>query len=215
MIEPKPLILIEGPVGAGKSTAANAVAEELGLSCLFGSNILRLLGWHALQGTPATGLHAKLLQYGPDVMMSPLTAPQLRTEQVGLIAGQLANDPVIYHGMIDLARQAYASCPRGLIAEGRGLATEIFPSMAALSIYMTATLAARAARVSQRLPNQSPQAVSATIDSRDQADMRKTFFRLAIAPDAVMLDTTNLSAQETQQRIITLARQRYLSLQQP
>lgn len=210
MLKPKPLIAIDGVAGAGKTTATASVAAELGLTQVFGSSVLRLMAYEHIQHGDMARTRLAASQYDPSVLFTAATQPHLRSEVVAKVAGALADDAHIYPQILRLYRQAYLDLPataRGLIAEGRGMTNEVFeqhPFDAGVKIYMTADLPVRLARMNS--------ADAADVMKRDASDMQRAFFKLAVAPTAVVLDTTQLDATQTHERLRTLTLARYPQL---
>lgn len=218
MSERKPLIVIDGVAGAGKSTVTTSLARELQLEQLYCSNIFRILAHQHSQHGDLERTRSDAAKLEASVMFARLTAPALRREEVAEIAGQLATDPVIHQLSLDLARHAYTSLPassRGLIAEGRGLGNEVFADgefEAGLKIFMTADLDVRIGRRKSLATPSLQEAGRRAIEARDQNDMQRQFFRLAAAPDAVVIDTTPFTARQTHEALQKLVLGRYPQL---
>ena len=157
------IITIDGPSGAGKGTVSRGLANKLGFHYLDSGALYRLLGLAAqrhrvgLDSDNALSMLAahmdigfktlddgslKILLEGEDV------SQELRTENTGALASQVAAHPEVRTALFDRQRQ-FAKAP-GLIADGRDMGTVVFPE-APLKIYLTASAEERAPAPLQRV----------------------------------------------------------------
>ena len=131
---------------------------------------------------------------------------EIRTEQCGFAASQLAKWPRVRTALLDFQRAFHQ--PPGLVADGRDMGTVVFPE-AFLKIFLEASVAARANRRYKQL---KIQAINATLDAvlhdlkkRDEVDRGRIASPLKPAIDAKIIDTTDLSVDEVVRRILYYA----------
>ncbi len=221
-----PVITIDGPSGSGKGTIARAVARGLGFHLLDSGALYRLLALHVLQRQRAVqdysdteleqlaGSMPAEFRANPqgdiDILLdNQLVNDQLRSEQVGEMASQLAAMPAVRSGL--LQRQRDFRQPPGLIADGRDMGTVVFPD-AVLKIYLDASPEARAHRRRKQLiekgENVSIAILLQDLRRRDQRDRDRKHAPLMPAPDAVEIDSTELDIDVVVTMVMQLARQR-------
>jgi cytidylate kinase len=203
----RPVIAIDGPAGAGKSTIARAVAERLGFVYLDSGALYRGVAWGLgeaagdqadleqrlggleLAGRPGAGGFMVFVR-GRDVTGA------LRAPAIGEAASALAVDPLVRRYVGERLRRIAAT--HACVAEGRDMGTVVFPD-AALKIFLTASLAERARRRCAQLAAQGqtadPDAVRAAIAARDARDSTRAASPLRAAADAVRIDNTRLSPE--------------------
>ena len=202
-----PVIAIDGPAASGKGTIAAAVAHALGFHYLDSGSLYRLVALTALRtGTDfdedeplanfaahldVAFLAGKILLDGDDV------TADIRSEPVSVGASQVAVHGAVRDALI--ARQRAFRRPPGLVADGRDMGTVVFPD-ATLKVFLTASADERARRRYKQL---IAKGISVNIDGllrdireRDIRDTTRAAAPLRAAPDAVTLDTTNLSIAE-------------------
>jgi cytidylate kinase len=214
-----PVIAIDGPAASGKGTIAYNVATDLGYHYLDSGALYRVVALRALEHGAALDDVAALARLAGDVDVTFRgaravlgrrdVADELRGEQVSATASRIAVHPQVRGAL--LARQrAFRTAP-GLVAEGRDMGTVVFPD-AGLKVFLTASAEARAERRYKQLIEKG---IPATIDGllrdireRDLRDSTRAAAPLVPAPDAVSLDTTNLSIAEVTQAVLTLHRKR-------
>ena len=222
----KPIIAIDGPAGAGKSTVARQVAHNLGLLYLDTGAMYRALTWFVLnQGVDPTDeasvekllpqCHIKLI---PDTTDNKPQPPIVQvndqhvtdairsaavTAQVSTIAAQAA----VREHLVE-QQQAYGAQLGGVVADGRDIGTKVFPE-AELKIYLTASVEERASRryrdledTGQYLPTLSE--LVAAISERDRKDSTRAVSPLQKAPGAIEIVTDDLTADQVIKKISDL-----------
>jgi cytidylate kinase len=216
------IVAIDGPAGSGKSTVAKAVATRLGMHYLDTGAMYRAVALAAidrevsLEDEEALGHLARSI----DVVFehesaSPLptaviadgadVTAAIRTPRVDAAVSAAARVPAVREAMV--AKQRALADAGDLVAEGRDIGTVVFPD-ARTKIYLTATPEERARRrhaeLHERGESLDEGSVLEAMVARDGADSSRDVGPLAVADDAIQLDTTGLSIDEVVERIATL-----------
>ena len=221
----RPLIAIDGPAGAGKSSVARAVAAQLQLLYLDTGAMYRAITWLALQrGIPLddaeqlTQLAAQTqlrLQSGPSpdeptrIWANGQEITQaIRSPEVTRWVSQVAAVPGVRQELVK--QQRLLGRDGGAVLEGRDIGTHVFPD-AELKVFLTASLGERAQRRQHQLQAQgqvvSLEELKAQLEQRDRYDSERQIAPLRPAPDAILIDTDHLSQAEVENKIVTLYRQ--------
>ena len=213
-----PVIAIDGPSASGKGTVAQGVARALGFHYLNSGALYRVVTLAALEGGAdlddestlseiALNLRAEFdgdrVTLGGRDVSSVIT-----TEAVSVAASRIAALPGVRKALF--ARQrAFRRAP-GLVADGRDMGSVVFPD-AVLKIFLTASLEARAERRHKQLMEKGMDATMAAllqdIRERDQRDTMRATAPLQQSVDAVLIDTTGISAAEAIAQVLALYRQ--------
>ena len=226
MTSTPPVICVDGPSGAGKGTLSQRLAAELGWHLLDSGALYRVVGFAcrqqavALEDSEAVAGVARTL----DVTFRPTetgvtvwlrgedVTTGIRTEEGGRDASTVAALPAVRNAL--LLRQQELARPPGLIADGRDMGTVVFPD-APLKIFLTASAEARAERRFHQLQGMGESVSLARlltdIQERDARDQSRTVSPLVPAEDAIIIDSTALSADEVLQTARDLAAARALS----
>lgn len=211
------VIAVDGPAASGKGTIAAGVARALGFHYLDSGSLYRLVALKALRtGTGLDGEPALArLAAGLDVQFDggKLTldgadaTAAIRQEDVSAGASRVAVHGEVRRALIE--RQRAFRRPPGLVADGRDMGTVVFPD-ARLKAFVTASAEERARRRHKQL---IAKGISITMEGllrdireRDARDTGRAAAPLTPAPDAVLLDTTNLTIDEAIARVLTLYR---------
>ena len=207
------LVAIDGPAGAGKSTVARALAHELGFSYLDSGALYRSVALRALQEPDADParlaaemrieLYDRSPEHEPAVLLDGRdVSAEIRTPEVTAAASRVAADPAVRAALLEKQR---ALLGRGdWVAEGRDIGTVVAPN-AELKVFLTADERERARRRALE-QHEDPQAVLAQLAARDERDRSRPHAPLKIAPDAVEIDTSALTAAEVVARVADLVR---------
>jgi cytidylate kinase len=199
------VVAIDGPAGAGKSTVARAVADELGFTYLDTGAMYRAVALAALRRGAEPALVAPLvrLDVGPRVCLDGEDVTEaIRTPSVSEAASRAAADPVVRRALVEQQRRLLGS--GDWVAEGRDIGTVVAPS-AEVKVFLTADPSERARRRAAEL-GLEVEAVLADHAERDARDSTRDTSPLQAAADAVLLDTTRLSQEEVVARVVALAR---------
>ncbi|WP_180014275.1 (d)CMP kinase [Acinetobacter sp. YH16031] len=208
------IITIDGPSGSGKGTLAAKLAAHYQFHLLDSGALYRLLGLSLHHYNLLDELDTKLaecvqiatnldIQFvstesGVQVWLNGEDVSQtIRTERVGEYASKVAAIPELRTALV--ARQhAFAQAP-GLVADGRDMATSIFPDAQA-KIYLTASAESRAQRRVKQLQGMGLDVkindILANIEARDKRDMERTVAPLKPAADAYIIDSSDLNIDE-------------------
>jgi 3-phosphoshikimate 1-carboxyvinyltransferase len=199
-----PVIAIDGPAASGKGTIAAGVADALRFHYLDSGSLYRLVALRAIEQGLAAGDEPALAREAGAlpvrfeerriVLDGADVTDRIREEDVSAMASAVAVHPAVRAALLD--RQRAFREPPGLVAEGRDMGSVVFPD-ASLKVFLTASAEERARRRHKQLIEKG---ISVTIDSllrdireRDARDSARAVAPLRAAPDAVPLDTTDLS----------------------
>ena len=222
----QPIIAIDGPAGAGKSTVTRKVAHKLGLLYLDTGAMYRAVTWLVMQSGIAIdnekgisalveGVKIDLIpplgaNLPPCVYINGQEVTQvIRTPEVTALVSKIAAIASVRHQLVK-QQQRYGE-QGGIIAEGRDIGTNVFPD-AELKIFLTASAAERARRRWQDLQNQGRgdinlEQLAQEIHKRDEQDSNRSIAPLKKADDAIEIVTDNLSIEEVTNQIIELYHQ--------
>ena len=214
------VVAIDGPSGAGKSSTSKLVAKRAGWSYLDTGALYRAVTWLSLSQklTSTEDILVALKRFPLRFVASPI-APQIfvgdtevtneiRSKEVTEAVSAISATPEIRSELLLIQRKIIAGVERGIVVEGRDIGTVVAPD-AALKIYLQADLSARAVRRSAE-DNSSPDNVSASLSARDEVDTSRVVSPLAKAMDAVLIDSTDLTLEETVERVWELLKERSL-----
>ncbi|MGK4328097.1 (d)CMP kinase [Lonsdalea quercina] len=218
-----PVITVDGPSGAGKGTLCKALAEALHWNLLDSGAIYRVLALAALHHqvdihseealvplathldvrfVPEDG-QLKVVLEGEDVSL------EIRTEEVGNTASQTAAFPRVREALLRRQR-AFREAP-GLIADGRDMGTVVFPD-AAVKIFLDASAEERAQRRMLQLQAKgfsvNFERLLSEIKERDDRDRNRAVAPLVPAPEALVLDSTEMLLDEVVERALAYVSQK-------
>ncbi|MBG9387639.1 bifunctional 3-phosphoshikimate 1-carboxyvinyltransferase/cytidylate kinase [Caenimonas aquaedulcis] len=210
-----PVICVDGPTASGKGTLASQVAHALGYHYLDSGALYRIAAFAAIRaGLSLDAAHehtiAKMAETlpvrfsGGHVFLAELDVTDaIRTEEAGMNASKVSALPSVRTALVAL-QHGFRRLP-GLVADGRDMGTVIFPD-APLKVYLTASAAHRAERRHKQLISKG---ISTTIDSlrqdleaRDARDMNRATAPLKPAGDALLLDNSHQSVEESVAQVL-------------
>jgi cytidylate kinase len=191
------LIAVDGPAASGKGTIARALAQHYGLprmdtGLLYRAVALNLWRWG---GDPSSEFEALRAS---DVLSVDPNDEELRSEPVSRIASSISAYPSVRTALLD-RQQEFAGQPGGAVLDGRDIGTVIAPN-ADVKLFVTALPEIRAQRRVRELLERGMPAhyedVLADIRARDERDSHRSVAPLRQAPDAILLDTSDLTVDE-------------------
>jgi 3-phosphoshikimate 1-carboxyvinyltransferase len=206
--EDVPVITIDGPSASGKGTLAAALAQRLGYHLLDSGALYRATALAALHDGVSTDDTAALTQIAAQldlrfdaeriVLRGEVVNDALRHEQVGALASRVSAVPAVRDALFGL-QLAFRRTP-GLVADGRDMGTVVFTA-ATLKVFLTASAAQRAQRRHKQLISIGIQAkledLLADLEARDERDRSRSVAPLRAAEDALSLDNSTLSIDES------------------
>ena len=209
-----PVITIDGPSASGKGTIAQLVARKLGFHYLDSGALYRLVALKAIQmnsnmqnSDQLAEIARNLNVYFKDEQIfldGKIVTNDIRTEQCGIMASQLAAYPQVRAALTERQR-AFRQLP-GLVTDGRDMGSVIFPD-AILKIYLTASAEVRAQRRHKQLIEKGMSANIANllqdIQKRDERDSNRSIAPLQQEADAKLLDTTSLTISQAQDAVLS------------
>jgi 3-phosphoshikimate 1-carboxyvinyltransferase len=210
-----PVICVDGPTASGKGTLASQVAARLGYHYLDSGALYRIAALAAIRAglaldpahepaiarlaehLPVQFLGGQVLLGGEDVTEA------IRTEEAGMNASRVSSLPAVRTALVAL-QQGFRRLP-GLVADGRDMGTVIFPD-AQLKVYLTASAAQRAERRHKQLISKGIPAtidtLRADLEARDARDSSRPVAPLKPAEDALLLDNSSQSIEESVARVL-------------
>jgi cytidylate kinase len=218
----RPVVAIDGPAGAGKSTVARKVAETLGFVLVDTGALYRTIAWAARRAGVDWGDGEKLGELARSiVLLSELTLetrPQapgrvtlagidvsdaIRSAEIGMGASQVSAHPEVRAALLDLQRQLGKG--GGVVLEGRDIGTVVFPD-AEVKVFLTARPEVRAQRRYDELLAKGEQvSFEVTLDEvrrRDHNDTHRAVAPLVRADDAVEVDSSDKSVEDAVASIV-------------
>ena len=192
------IIAVDGPTASGKGTIAQALAEHFGLPHLDTGLLYRAVGRQVFLdgGDPDNGGDALAGCAFPDEL---LLDPHLRNEETGGLASRVSVHPAVRQALYDRQRR-FATQAGGAVLDGRDIGTVIAPEADA-KLFIIASVEARAQRrfleMRERGVHVTKLEIADDLRRRDERDRNRTVAPLAPAPDAMVIDTSPLSREQS------------------
>jgi cytidylate kinase len=217
-----PIVAIDGPAGAGKSTVARQLARRLGFTIIDTGAIYRSVALAARRarvdweddeglrrlldaGLGITFREDRVLLRGEDV------TDAIRTPEITRGASVVSARPVVRQELLQLQRDLGHASPRGSVLEGRDIGTIVFPD-ADVKFFLTASDEARAQRRHAELVERGVSVPLAEVLAdqrrRDRDDSERTIAPLRPAADAILVDTTGFDLDQVVERCFREASER-------
>ena len=203
------MIAVDGPAASGKGTIARALARHFELphmdtGLLYRAVALNLWRWG---GDPSSEFEA--VRACDDIGIAP-DDPELRSEPVSKIASSISAYASVRAALLE-RQQDFARQPGGAVLDGRDIGTVIAPD-ADIKLFVTASPEVRARRRLEELLSRGMRAhfedVLADIRARDERDSKRKAAPLKQAPDAILLDTSDLDVDQAIAEALRLVEQR-------
>jgi cytidylate kinase len=225
------IVAIDGPSGVGKSTVAKLIAARLGYMYLDSGALYRAVAWKALiTGTDPADSDAMRRLFATTALKVSSTVSggmvvevdgqvlrdELRTPEISRAASQVAALSDVRAWLLpvqqNFARQAGG---RGIVAEGRDMGTRVFPQ-APVKFFLEASPVERARRRHAESVGAGQAADLAEtqreLEARDRRDRTRESAPLAVAPDAVIIDTSRLATEEVVERMLGMIERKAAAL---
>ena len=217
-------IAMDGPVGAGKSSIADAAARALGILHLDTGAMYRALGLTALERGIDLQEEAAVtaLMRAIDVTVAHDTNGQrtlvdgrdvtglIRTPEVSMAASAVGRYAGVRREMVALQQRLAATTP--MLVDGRDICLRVLPD-APVKIYLTASAEARARRRHLEMVEKGDttpfETVLADVIARDKQDMNREVDPLRPTEDAVILDTTEMDFDQSVQAVLRIVKEKY------
>jgi 3-phosphoshikimate 1-carboxyvinyltransferase len=210
-----PVICVDGPTASGKGTLASKVAHALGYHYLDSGALYRITAFAAVQAglsldtahEHAIGRMAETLPVrfvdGHVLLGEQDVTDAIRTEEAGMNASRVSALPAVRTALVAL-QQGFRRLP-GLVADGRDMGTVIFRD-APMKVYLTASAAQRAERRHKQLISKGISttiaSLRADLEARDLRDSSRAVAPLKPAEDALLLDNSSLSVEESVAQVL-------------
>lgn len=208
-----PVVAIDGPSASGKGTVAQLVAQRLGYHYLDSGALYRIVALAAArrgiswQDEAALAAMAQTLnirfEQGEIILDGVIVSNDVRTEEMSRGASEVAVHPAVRRALVAL-QHSFRQAP-GLVADGRDMATVIFPD-AGTKIYLTASAEVRAERRHKQLMEKGIDAnlseILQDLQQRDTRDSQRLVAPLQKSAEAALLETSNLTIEEAVQAVL-------------
>lgn len=214
-------IALDGPSGAGKSTVAKALAAKMGLIYVDTGALYRAIGLYTqrkgVDPKNAAGVTALLpeisleLRYDADgtqqvYLNGEATGNKIRTPEISMYASAVSAIPAVRTFLLDTQRSIAAK--NSVVMDGRDIGTVILPN-ADLKVFLTASDECRAKRrwleLKEKGMETSYESVLDDMRRRDHNDSTRTVAPAVAAPDAILLDSSDLTVEECVAKVEALA----------
>ena len=217
-------VAVDGPSGAGKSTLSKAVAGELGILYVDTGAIYRTIGYYVFEKgidpKDAPAVNAILpeldiqMRYGDDGLQRMYlngqdVTTQIRLPQISMYASAVSAIPEVREFLLEMQRELVRRS--SVIMDGRDIGTVVLPD-ADVKIFLTAEAEVRAQRRAKELAERGTptpfEEVLRDIQQRDYNDSHRAAAPLRQAEDAVLVDTSELTFAESQQKLTEIIKGR-------
>lgn len=190
----KLIIAIDGPSASGKGTLAKALGNFLNLPVLYTGNIYRAIAYKVFKENQDPYDTANNIKIAKQLKISDLINTELNLEIIGQYASIIATDNDL-RKVTYIFQREFIENSSGAIVEGRDIGTVICPE-ANFKFYITADVEIRAKRRADQL-NLDFLTILTDLKTRDERDIKREAAPLKPAKDAIIIDTSKLSIQDT------------------
>lgn len=217
-------IAIDGPAGAGKSTVARLVAGRLGFIYIDTGAMYRAVTWKVLQleltpqqeddiirAAEAMQIELKAGPHGQLVFIDGEERTQeIRSSEVTKLVSHIASIGRVRELLV--RKQQMMAANKGIVMDGRDIGTHVLPD-AEIKIFLTASVSKRAERrfleLEAKEPDLTIEQLEQDIARRDKLDEEREISPLRRAPDAVLLDSTNMGIEEVVDAILEIGKDQW------
>jgi cytidylate kinase len=215
------VIAIDGPAGSGKSTIARRLAARLGCTYIDTGAMYRAVGLLALRGgvpldderkleSLARAADMEFLDNGSRLRLNGEDVSEaIRTPEISDAASKVSALPAVRRILVEKQREMGGRA--SVVMEGRDIGTVVFPN-ADIKIFLDASPAVRTARRLKERAEKGdpvkPEQVASEVEERDRRDRSRADSPLLQAPDAVYLDTSEMTLEQVEDWILKLIRDR-------
>lgn len=219
-------IAIDGPSGAGKSTMAKLVSQKLGIMYLDTGAMYRALALKAIRQNIDTNNSEKVSELLSDfnisikyengsqkvILNNEDISDKIRTDEVSMGASNVSAIPAVRKRLVELQQEMASNT--SVVMDGRDIGTHVLPN-ADVKIFLTASVVQRALRryneqKEKGILKKSLDEIEKEIEIRDYNDSHRAASPLKQADDAVLLDTSNYSIEESVEKILEIIRSKGL-----
>lgn len=218
------IVGIDGPAGSGKGTVTKIIANKLGLTNIDTGITYRCVALKCINNNVTLDEKEKIIEISKNINISidntktgdivyldgKNVTNEIRSKEVTSIVSQISSIKEVRFAMVELQRELAKG--KNVIMEGRDICTYVFPN-ADVKIYLEASLEERANRrykeMQEKKINMTFEEVRKNIEMRDANDKAKEVGALKLAPDSIIVDTTNLSIDEVVKEIIEIISKKY------
>jgi len=211
------VIAIDGPVGAGKSTIARALARRLGFRYVDTGAMYRSVAWAAVQKGVSLSNEAAVAGLARELDIEFVPGPSgqrvlidggdateaIRRPEMSEASSVVSAYPAVREAMVALQRRMGAA--RDVVMEGRDIGTVVFPD-AEVKVYLDASLDERAGRRFRELQGRGEtvtyEEVRRALEDRDRRDSTRAHSPLRVAPGAIVVNSTGMAVDEVVDEIV-------------
>ena len=208
------IITIDGPAGAGKSTVSKELARRLGYTYLDTGAMYRAVAWAARQKGVDAGDEKALAELCNDMKLGfqgnrilvngEDVSSFIRTPEMDGLSSAVSGAAVVREYLTGMQRELGRQ--GRLVTEGRDMGTVVFPQ-AAHKFFLSASAGERAKRRKMQMENQGEEVtyeeILAQIEARDLADSTRSIAPLQVAPDCIVIDSSDLTVEDVLEKIVT------------
>ena len=199
------IIAIDGPSASGKGTIAKMLGEELNLPVLYTGNIYRAIAHKAMINNIDSQNIEEIVKIAQNLKLQDLNNQNLSKEEVGQLASVIGAHRQIRGATYHFQRDFIENSSNGAVIEGRDIGTVICPE-ANFKFYITADVKIRAQRRANQYNNLDYQTILQDLKIRDDRDQNRATAPLKPAEDAIIIDSSNLNAKQTLNKILHFLR---------
>ena len=210
------VVEIDGPAGTGKGTITSLISKEMGLVNIDTGATYRCVALYTIKNNINLEEKEKIIESLPNIhidmeneegtqkvyLNNEDVTSQIRSKEVSKIVSQISSIKEVRFAMVEVQRNLAKG--KDVIMEGRDITTYVFPN-ANIKIYLDADEEERAKRRYKEMQEKgiemTYEEVLNNIQIRDKNDKEKEIGALKIAPDAIYIDTTNLTIEEVKQKV--------------